>query len=163
MQLSEVLTGPVLTNRIEHVTLPTRVEVSTRNVKKIKCGSTEYSKTIENNNKKTFDYYFNPRVSFGWSSYWDLYKDECHVDEIQIHEVTVTDTDDQATLCRVKTTRRTKLDTVQHLSVIAKGKLRNACILNKSSCMRALAFMSENLDCMASQQKCSTKSSTVTT
>ena len=150
----------MLTNRIEHVT---RAEVSTRNVKKIKCSSIEYSKTIENKIKKTFDYYFNTWISFGWSSYWDLYKDECHVDGIQIHEVTVTDTDGQATLCRVKTTRRNKLDTVQHLSVIAKGKLRNACILNKSSCMRALAFRSENLDCMASQQKCSTKSSTVTT
>lgn len=154
----------MLTNRIEHVTLPTRAEVSTRNVKKIKCGSIEYSKTIENKIKKTFDYYFNPWISFGWSAYWDLYKDECHVDGIQIHEVTVTDTDGQVTLCRVKTTRRTKLlDTAQHLSLIVKGKLRNACILNKSSCMRALAFRSDNLDCMASQQKCSTKSSTVTT
>ena len=55
------------------------------------------------------------------------------------------------------------LCTVQHLSVTAKGKLRNACILNQSSCMRALAFRSDNLDCIASQQKCSTKSSTVTT
>lgn len=102
--------------------------------------------------KKSFDYYFNPRISFGCSSYWDLYKDECHVDGIQIHEVTVTDTDGQATLCRVKSTRRSKLDTVQHLLVIAKGKLRNVCILNQSSCMRALAFRSENLDCIASQQ-----------
>jgi len=101
--------------------------------------------------KKTF-YYFNPRISFGWSSFWYLYKDECHVDEIQIHEVTVTDTDGQATLCHVKTTRRNKLDAVQYLSVIDKRKLRNACILNKSSCMRALAFRSDNLDCIASQQ-----------
>lgn len=133
-------------------------------MKKIKCSSIEYSKTIENIIiKKTFDYYFNTWISFGWSTYWDLYKDECHVNGIQIHEVTVTDTDGQVTLCSVKTTRRNKLDTVQHLSVIAKGKLRNACILNKSSRMRALAFRSDNLDCMASQQKCSTKSSTVTT
>ena len=152
----------MLTNRIERVTLPPRVEVSTRNVKKMNAVQLKILKLLKII-KKTFDYYFNPRISFGWSSYWDLYKDECHVDEIQIHEVTVTDTDGQATLCHVKTTRRNKLDTVQHLSVIAKGKLRNACILNKSSCMRALAFRSDNLDCMASQQKCSTKSSTVTT
>ena len=39
----------MLTNRIEHVT---RAEVSTRNVKKIKCSSIEYSKTIENKIKK---------------------------------------------------------------------------------------------------------------
>ena len=44
----------MLTNRIEHLTLPTRAEVSTRNVKKIKCSSIECSKTIENKIKKTF-------------------------------------------------------------------------------------------------------------
>ena len=41
----------MLTNGIEHVTLPARAEVSTRKVKKIKCGSTDYSKTIENKKK----------------------------------------------------------------------------------------------------------------
>ena len=43
----------MLTNRIEHVTLPTKAEVSTRNVKKLKYGSIEYSKTIENKIKKS--------------------------------------------------------------------------------------------------------------
>ena len=51
---------------------------------------------------------------------------------------------------------------MQHLSVIALRKA-TVCILNKSCCMRALAFRSENLDRIASEQKCSTKSSTVTT
>ena len=104
----------MLTNRIEHVT---RAEVSTRNVKKIKCSSIEYSKTIKNKIKKNPLIIISTREFHSGDQPTEIYTKM----NVMLMEFTVTDTDDQATLCRVKTTRRTKLDTAQHLSLIAKG------------------------------------------
>ena len=104
----QVLTGPALANRIEHVY---KSRGKYEKGETIKRGSIEVSKTIENKIiKKNFNFNFQP-MNFTpviillksiqrWVSCW----------WIQIHEVTVTDTGGQATLCRVKTTRRNQLD-----------------------------------------------------
>ena len=139
----------MLTNRTEHVTLPTRAEVSTRNAKKSNAVQLNILQRLKIIIKKLL--LFQPmnliwviillRSIQRWVSCW-----------WNSNPWAVTDTKGQATLCHVKTTLTNKSDTVQHLSVIAKGKLCDACILNQSSWMRALAFGSENLDCIASQQ-----------
>ena len=77
----QVLTGPALTNRIEHVY---KSRGKYEKGETIKRGSIEVSKTIENKIiKKISTLIFNPWISRQWSSYWNLYKDECHVDEFK--------------------------------------------------------------------------------
>ena len=121
----QVLTGPALTNRIEHVY---KSRGKYQNGETIKRGSIEVSKSIENKIiKKNFNFNFRP-MNFTpviillksiqrWVSCW----------WIQTHEVTFTDTDGQATLCLVKNTRRNQLDA----AFISNSLKKSYCLHSK--------------------------------